>query len=190
MLFRVLLGNREAWFSTFVITFFGFAFVADSLGLGRRFPRASLVIELGALALGILVFFTTAVTSDPQTLYVFGHFMLISLYVCLVFLSYEKITITVSKLAYDTLYSTFLLLVFSSLFGALHYGHITSSFGGGQLRPVQIMISDETARNGLANMGLRVTPYVNAQLVHENQQELFWRYRIKRSGCPRMQYRG
>lgn len=167
----VVLGNQGIWFSKYVVPFFLFAYLGGSLGLDLRFPRASRGIELVALALGILVFFITAINHDPHALRVFGHFLLISLYICLVLISWEHFKITNSKLAYDVLYSAVMVLLFSSLFGALHYGRISSAYGGGQPRTAVIMIDDQTARDGLAKMGFEVTPFLKAQLVHENQQE-------------------
>ena len=170
----VVLGQIEIWMTQSVVPFFLFAYLGGSLRLEPKFPRASRVIEFVALALGIFVFFITAINNDPHIVRVFLHFLLISLYICFVSISWEKLKITKSKLAYDLLYSTILVLVFSSAFGALHYGRISSALGGGQPRPAAIMIGDQTALDGLTKMGFAVTPFLKAQLVHENQQEFIF----------------
>lgn len=158
----VLLGNLEAWDSWHVFTLIlivGLPIFVDH----DRVPRLGFLIELGAPALGILVFFITAIAADNQAMYVFLHSAALSVFVYL----FQS-----NKLAHIFRYAV-LVFVSAPLFGAVNYGYIPSAFGGGQLRPVEIMISDQPVRDRLENLGFKTTPFLEAKLVHENQREFF-----------------
>ena len=166
-----LLGSAEPKvFFIYLIVLFLVAYPWDFLNFDHRFPRANQVFELATRAVGILVFFTT-VTSDSPTMSVFWHFAVMSVYVNFVLDSFDRFKITVDRFTYHMIYSAVFVLLSSSMFGLWHYEHIRSAFGGGQLQVVEIMIGDQTVRNGLMNMGFEVTPSLKANLVHENQQE-------------------
>ena len=166
-----LLGSAEPKeFLIYLVAFFLIAYPWEFLNFDSRFPRVNQVFELATRAVGILVFFTT-VTSDSPTMSVFVHFAIMSVYVNLVLDSFDRFKVTVDRLTYHIIYSAVFVLLSSSMFGLWHYEHIKSAFGGGQLQVVEIMIGDQTVRNGLMDMGFEVTPSLKANLLHENQQE-------------------
>ena len=157
-------------FLIYLLALFLIAYLSDFLNFDRRFPRAYLIFEPASRAVGILVFFTT-VASDSPTMSVIVHFAIMSVYVNLVLESFDRFKITIDRLTFHIIYSAVFVLLSSSIFGLWHYEHIKPAFGGGQLQVVEIMIGDQTVRNGLMNMGFEVTPSLKANLVHENQQE-------------------
>ena len=143
----------------------------DMLRFDFRFPRAHQVFEFVSKATMILVFFITIDSIVSPTLLVFLQFVVMSFYANLVLDSHERFKITTDRVAHNTIFSVVFVLLFSTSFGKLHYGDISSAFGGGQLQPVEIMIDDQTVWNGLKDMGFEVTPFLKAKLVHENQRE-------------------
>ena len=168
---HAILGNKETeWVFRYLIILFLIACPWDFLNFDLRFPRTNQVFELTTKTLGIFVFFTT-INFGTSTMLVFLHFAGISLYVNFVLDSLERFKITADLLTYDMIYTAVLMLLLSTIFGVSHYGRIISVFGGGQLQRVEIMIDDQTVRNGLKDMGFEVTSSLKAELVHENHQE-------------------
>ena len=163
-------GAETKEFLIYCLALFLIAYPCGFLNFDIRFPRVNQVFEFATRAVGILVFFTT-VTSDSPTISVFGHFAIMSVYVNLVLDSFDRFKITVDRFTYHIIYSAVFVLLSSSLFGLWHYEHIKSAFGGGQIQMVEIIISDQTVRSGLKDMGFEVNPSLKANLVHENQQE-------------------
>ena len=58
-------------------------------------------------------------------------------------------------------------------FGKSVYEHIDFAFGGGQLLPVEVIITDESTKTGLSQMGFKVEPYLDGKLINENSKEIF-----------------
>ena len=169
---HLILGDKEpTWFLRYLIVLFLILYPWDSLNLDRRFPRAHQILNLTTKTSAILLFLITITLLSPTSI-VLINFIVITFYANLVLDSMERFKITVDTLVYDITYTLIFVLLFSAAFGAAHYEHITSAFGGGQLQPVEIIVADQTTREGLDAMGFRVTPLLKAELIHENHQEL------------------
>ena len=167
-----ILGSTESYPVYFYLaTLFLIAYPWDILNFDLRFPRANQVFEFVSKAAMILVFFITINNIVSPTMFVLLQFAVMSLYANLVLDSYERFKITTDRVTYNIIFSVVFVLLFSTSFGKLHYGDISSAFGGGQLQPIEIMIDDQTVWNGLKDMGFEVTPFLKAKLVHETQRE-------------------
>lgn len=86
--------------------------------------------------------------------------------------SFERFKITKDRFTYNVLFAVIFLLVSSAWFGRVHYAHIKSSFGGGEPQMIELAIRDAAGRAGLKQMGVELTPFLRAKLVHENDREL------------------
>ena len=168
--FLLLDDSKPRAFYTYLFLLFLIAYPWDFLNLDLRFPRANQLFELLTRAAGLLVFFTMVGVSSP-TMAVLLHFGGISLFTNLVLDSFERFRVTSDRIAFDVLYASLFIVLSSAIFGRLHFEYIKSDFGGGQVRPVEIVVGDELERNALRAMGLNVTPFLKANLVHENHQE-------------------
>ena len=167
-----VLGSTESSpVYVYLVSLFLIAYPWDILNFDLRFPRANLVFEFISKATMILVFFITLNNIVSPTMFVFLQFSVMSFYANLVLDYYERFKATTDQITYNIIFSVIFVLLFSTSFGKFHYGNISSALGGGQLQPVEIMINDQTVWNGLKDMGFEVTPFLRANLVHENQRE-------------------
>lgn len=176
----VLLGRAEpilflayaviiAWVDHFLVNMW------ESPRFYNRFPLADrlyyMLFEPVTKIIGIAIFFLIIDLSSPAIL-VFVHFFLISVYIFLVLRSIEKFENTTERFAYTLTHSVVFLLLTSVAFGWLQHGHVKSVFGGGELRPLEIIVIDQTVSEGLQSMGFEVTPNLKANRVYENQEEI------------------
>ena len=167
----IILESRDATpLFYYLMALFVIEYPWDVLNFDHRFPRVNRVFFLATRSSGTLVFLITT-SSASTTMRVFWTFLVMSVFVNLVLDSFERFRVTYDRLTYNIVWSTVFVLVLSSTFGRLYYGHIKPAFGGGQLQPIEIMISDRTVRDGLKEMGLEGTSLLSAELVHENRQE-------------------
>lgn len=160
--------------SAYLLGLFFISYLWDILNFDSRFPRASQALQFVSKAGMIFVFFITVRPIVSPTMLVFVNFVVISTFASLVLDSFERFKITTDHVTYSIIYTFVFILVFSTVFGKFHYGDISSTLGGGQPQPVEILIDDEAVWNGLKEMGFEVTPSLRAKLVHENQRELIF----------------
>lgn len=166
----LLFGYIEPILLIYLYVLFLIEYTLCSLNFDVRFPRVKQVFELVTRTAAIFVFFKTIPLASPAMI-VFVHFCIMSSCVNLVLDSFEKLRITGERLIHTIVYFTVVVILTSAPFGWLHYGNIESDFGGGQPQAVEIIVADKTVLNGLKSMGLEATPYLKANLIHQNQQE-------------------
>ena len=178
-----LLGRTEPiLFCVYIVVIRKFVHMWENIWETRhlytRFPNINRLMP-GPVTniIGVVIFFLTIDFSSP-TMLAFVHFLLISVYVFLVLRSLKQGEMSgefdnpTEKSAYALTHSVLFLLLTFVLFGWLQYGHIKSVFGGGELRPVEIILVDQTVSKGLRNIGFEVVPNFKANRVYENQEEL------------------
>ena len=132
-----------------------------------RWPRATQVVKSLIGITGVVAFQKTTPMSGPIG-FVIIQFAIMSLIVNLVVESYARLEITRDKLIYDFLFAGVFTIMFASFFGLLQFETIKSQFGGGQPRPVTVVLKDGPTKAAIGKLGLAQTEQLEADLIHES----------------------
>ena len=99
---------------------------------------------------------------------------MISIYSTVVRNSIEYFQQRSEQFSWVLFHGTFFLLLTTVSFGWLQYEKINSSFGGGQLQLVEVIVTDDKVIQGLVGLGFENGPSFEFNLVHENQEYLIF----------------
>ena len=180
----IFLGRTEAVF------FCTFAFILcvinpwwenlwESKGLCDRFPLGDLLIDPTIRLLAIIVFFIT-IELNSLGMMLFVHFFAMSIYGRFVFRLLKRYQREKGEygaegenLSRMIVHIGVFILLSSTSFGWLQYGHIAPNLGGGQSQTVEVVVVETTVSKSLATMGFSVKPTLKAQLLHEDEGNVF-----------------
>ena len=173
-LFSLLLSETSTSnrFYKYLVILFLVGYPWDFLNLDLRFPYATQIFLLVTNTLAVYVFFSSVQANSP-TMRVLIHMALIS--VCVNFLldSMERFRITVDHISYNLIFSIIFFIFNSVPFGAIHFKHISSTFGGIQPKQISIVVTDDSVESWMKNIGLKTRPSLETKLIYENREELF-----------------
>ena len=130
----------------------------ESNGLSLRFPRCDLVAIPAVTVVAIVVFFLT-IDVDSLAMILFFHFLVISIYGRFAFRvakRYQEYGSEYESISRAIMHVGAFVLLSSTSFGWLQYGHVTSSLGGGQGQSVEVLVVDASVSKGLESMGFEV----------------------------------
>ena len=147
----------------------------ESKGLSLRFPRCDLVAIPAVTVVAIVLFFLT-IDVDSLAMILFFHFVVISIYARFAFRvakRYQERGSEYESISKAMMHVGAFVLLSSTSFGLLQYGHVTSRLGGGQGQSVEVLVVDASVSKGLESMGFEVQPSLKAELIHRSERKVF-----------------
>ena len=162
----------------------------ESRGLYSRFPLGDSAIEPAVSVLAIVLFFAT-MGVDALGMIVFFHFLVMSIYGRFILQrakqhkDRKKYGDNENHLAHGVVHIVVLIVLSSTSFGWLQYGKIGPHLGGGQSQSVEIVVVDVRTSERLQAMGLPAKPTLKAELIHEDEENVFVGVDTKTIQLPR-----
>ncbi len=174
----ILQGSTELF--TFLIYSVAFFFLLphwenwwESGHRSERFPILDRFFVEILRSIGVALFFWNAnFLSHPTLLFV--QFVVISIYSTVLRNAIEYFQQYSERFSWVVFHVIIFLLLTTMSFGWLQYEKINSSFGGGQLQLVEVIVTDDKVIQGLVNLGFENGPSFEVNLVHENQENLIF----------------
>ena len=175
----ILQGSTELF--TFIIYSVAFFFLLphwenwwESQARYERFPILDIYFVDILRSIGVAIFFWNANFLSHSTL-LFLQFGVMSIYSTVPLNYIERIQQHSGERFSWVLFHAILFLLLTTIsFGWLQYEKINSSFGGGQLQLVEVIVTEEIVIQGLVGLGFDYGPSFKFNLVHENQENLIF----------------
>ena len=174
----ILQGSTELF--TFLIYSVAFFFLLphwenwwESERRSERFPILdSFFVEI-LRGIGVAIFFWNANFLSHPTLLLL-QFVVISIYSTVLRNAIEYFQQYSERFSWVIFHVIIFLLLTTISFGWLQYEKINSSFGGGQLQLVEVIVTDDKIIQGLVDLGFENGPSFKFNLVHENQENIIF----------------
>ena len=173
-----LQGSTELF--TFIIYSVAFFFLLprlenwlESQDRHERFPILNIYFVDILRSIGVAIFIWNTSFLSHSTL-LFLQFVVISIYSTVLRNAIEYFQKRSEQFSWVLFHGIFFLLLTTVSFGWLQYEKINSSFGGGQLQLVEVIVTDDKVIQGLVGLGFENGPSFELNLVHENQENLIF----------------
>ena len=139
----------------------------NRLSESTSYYRIAYIVELIVFFVGIQLFAIALASSEP----IFYSYFLCTIWLISLILFQRTLHwFGEDPLLHNVVVAIAIVCASSGMFGKLIYGDISNEFGGGQLLPVEVIITSDVVKKSLKDMGVQTSPYLQAKLIYENQR--------------------